>query len=68
LDSQLVRGISRQHLLFREHAGECYVQDLDSLNGTWLNGNPLDPNTEYPIRDGDELDIATITTATVHLL
>lgn len=65
---QLVKGVSRQHLLFNEYQEGCYVQDLDSLNGTWLNGEQLEPNTEYEIRDGDELELGTVTTATVHIL
>jgi predicted component of type VI protein secretion system len=51
------RQVSREHIhIFRE--GEVYyMTDLDSKNGTWLNGKQVKAET-VPLKDGDEIQIA----------
>src|SRR5438105_11788376 len=51
------KAISRQHaqLLCRE--GGYFVEDLDSSNGTFLNGLRLAAHTLAPISDRDTLQI-----------
>jgi DNA-binding winged helix-turn-helix (wHTH) protein len=52
------RQVSRQHIrLFRE-GDVYYVQDLDSKNGTWVNGLQLKGTRE--LQDGDEIHIALV--------
>lgn len=52
-----MRQISRQHVVFRRVGdGEYEVQDLDSKNGTWLNGNRFEGTRQ--INDGDEVHLA----------
>src|SRR5258706_15728400 len=47
-------GVSRHHLkLCRDSA--IYVNDLGSSNGTFINGQRLMPNIDYPLHHGDEL-------------
>ncbi len=50
------RPISRQHVrIFRE--GDAYfIQDLESRNGTWLNGEQI--TGVHPLYDGDEIYLA----------
>lgn len=48
-------AVGRQHADLLLHDGACYVVDLNSTNHTYLNGKPLNPGTEYPLQDGDEL-------------
>ncbi|NDJ62674.1 MAG: FHA domain-containing protein [Chloroflexi bacterium] len=51
------RQVSRQHIrIFREEDA-YFVQDLDSKNGTWVNGHKLegDPRQLY---DGDDIHLA----------
>jgi hypothetical protein len=51
------RQISRQHLAFRRIRDADYlVEDLDSKNGTWVNGNRLEGSRQ--IHDGDEINLA----------
>lgn len=37
--------------------GTYYLKDLNSENGTYLNGTRLKPNQEYALNDGDQVQI-----------
>ncbi len=50
------RQISRQHIRIYREGGQFYVRDLDSRNGTWINGQPLKGSCE--LHDGDEIQLA----------
>ena len=47
--------VSRQHAVFWQEAGSAWVGDLDSSNGTYLNGERVHGPT--PIVDGDLLTL-----------
>lgn len=52
-----MRQISRQHIIFRRVTPTEYMlEDLESKNGTWLNGNRIQGS--YYLSDGDEIHIA----------
>ena len=44
--------ISRQHCLVWREKDQVFVKDLKSLNKSFLNGNPLIPDKEYPFEPG----------------
>ncbi|UCE05691.1 MAG: FHA domain-containing protein [bacterium] len=48
-------GVSRQHAKIFQQGNEYYIEDLDSVNSTFLNKVKLDPNIPSPITNGDEL-------------
>lgn len=48
-------GVSRRHACLFIQAGELYVEDSGSRNGTCLNGSRID--TRSPVRNGDILRI-----------
>lgn len=48
-------GVSRQHAMIVPDGDGFSIKDLDSSNGTILNGEALDPAKSYPIHDGDML-------------
>lgn len=51
------RQVSREHIrIFREN-DTYYLEDLDSKNGTWVNGKQVKAAI-VPLRDGDEIQIA----------
>lgn len=50
------RQISRVHLRISRESDGFAIEDLDSKNGTHLNGEPL--KGIAPLRDGDEIQIA----------
>ncbi len=48
-------SVSKEHarLCWHGKAAACTVVDLGSMNGTQLNGHPLEPHKEFHVRDGD---------------
>jgi pSer/pThr/pTyr-binding forkhead associated (FHA) protein len=56
-----LKGVSRRHLRIVHLGGtSVLVNDLDSSNGTWLNGERLKPLIEYPLTDGDLLRLGEL--------
>ncbi|MBQ4241178.1 MAG: FHA domain-containing protein, partial [Lachnospiraceae bacterium] len=51
-------GISRIHAMIKEQDGKYYISDLNSLNGTGVNGRMLDANETAQIADGDRVSLA----------
>jgi DNA-binding response OmpR family regulator len=50
------RQVSRHHARIRRDAGQYILEDLNSKNGTFLNGQELDE--PHHLQDGDEIQIA----------
>ena len=50
--------VSRVHAKIRKRDGEYYLTDLNSRNGTSVNGQMLTPDTDYHLQDQDEVDFA----------
>lgn len=55
------RMVSGHHARLDWVEGTFYVTDVDSLNGTQLNGDRITPNVEYPLKDGDVISIGSFT-------
>ena len=51
-------GISRIHAMIKEQDGKYYLSDLNSLNGTAVNGKLMDANETMEIADGDVIMLA----------
>ncbi len=50
--------ISRKHALIRIDGGKITIEDIGSLNGTYVNRQPrLQPGSPAELKDGDELII-----------
>lgn len=58
-------GISRIHAMIKEQDGKYFLSDLNSLNGTGVNGKMLDANETAEILDGDIISLAN-TSLTFH--
>jgi pSer/pThr/pTyr-binding forkhead associated (FHA) protein len=50
--------VSRRHCLLSIHKGVLSVEDLDSVNGTHVNGKRV--TAKQPLRSGDMLDIGPL--------
>lgn len=50
--------VSRIHAKIRKRDGEYYLTDLNSRNGTSVNGKMLKASEEYCLQDQDEVDFA----------
>ncbi len=48
-------GVSRRHARLMREGQAVYLTDLNSTNGTRLNGEPLPASVEKRLRDGDEI-------------
>ncbi len=59
-DGGLEQGVSRRHARIYMREGKCYIEDLDSTNGTFLNGERLTPYLPYVFHDGDTLMLGTM--------
>ena len=54
--------VSRRHCRFSLREGRLYVEDLNSLNGTWLGGRGLAPFQPEPVGD-ESVTLARLTFA-----
>lgn len=50
-------SVSRRHCLMAVEEGEVFVRDLDSRNGTLVNGRPV---RESPLTIGDEVSVGEV--------
>ncbi len=54
------KGVSRMHVRMTRENGKFYVEDMDSMNGTFVNGDRLPPNQPTEIRSGQEVRIGSL--------
>ena len=57
IEEQLV---SQKHAEFNSKADGCWLKDLGSKNGTFVNGTKLSPNTERLLVDDDVISMAFV--------
>jgi pSer/pThr/pTyr-binding forkhead associated (FHA) protein len=53
-------GISRWHAVFIYDENNLFVEDLNSTNGTRINGYQIDTGRAYRLRNGDELELGSL--------
>ena len=54
------KSVSRAHLSIIHKEDKFFVKDLSSLNGSFLNGEKLEPQKEYPIENEAEIKLADV--------
>lgn len=54
------RGVSRRHAAFTLRDSELYLEDLNSRNGTMINGFQLVPTKTYLLRNDDEIEFGSV--------
>ncbi len=54
------QGLSRWHAVFTYDEAQLFVEDLNSTNGTRINGYRLDSGRAYHLRNGDELELGRL--------
>lgn len=47
--------VSRKHAVLFENNGKWYINDLNSLNGTYVNGSRILPGQTVQLNNGDEI-------------
>jgi pSer/pThr/pTyr-binding forkhead associated (FHA) protein len=48
-------GVSRRHASITLNQDGCWIRDLGSVNGTWINGKRLLAHIPYSLTLGDEI-------------
>ena len=54
------RSVSRLHARIRAEGSRITLTDLNSLNGTFVNGEQITPNREVPLENGDRVTFADV--------
>lgn len=54
------KTVSRIHAEIKQEGGECFLTDLNSTNGTYLNGKRLNTNETVKLTKGDEIRFAAV--------
>jgi pSer/pThr/pTyr-binding forkhead associated (FHA) protein len=59
-DNGYMAGVSRRHARIIRRGMDFFVEDLGSINGTFLNRNKVPPNTLVPFQDGAEIRLGNL--------
>ena len=59
-DEGVSYGVSRQHACIHQNDEGLHVEDMDSTNGTFLNGQRLSPFKVYPLHNGDVIQLGKL--------
>lgn len=54
-------GVSRQHAIVMNMLDRYTIQDLNSTNGTWVNGRRLEAGKPYPLSSGSQVRLGHFT-------
>jgi hypothetical protein len=53
-------GVGRRHAIIRYSSGQYLLEDLNSINFTFLNKQKIAPKTPTPLKDGDEIRLGRV--------
>ncbi|MDH4137363.1 MAG: FHA domain-containing protein, partial [Anaerolineae bacterium] len=59
-DDALDKGVSRRHAKITRRGREVFIEDLGSMNGTFVNRKKLTPYLPEALRDGDQLQLGKL--------
>ena len=54
------RKVSRRHACIRFERGKLAIEDLESANGTFVNGRRVRPGKVQALRERDQIDIGSV--------
>ncbi len=55
------KGVSRIHAAIKRDPAGWWITDLDSSNGTWVNGQRLAPHQRYQLKGVNDVQLARLT-------
>ena len=53
-------GVSRRHARLIVRGNQWLIEDLDSVNFTWVNNQKLNPGAPQPLNDGDQIRLGRV--------
>lgn len=53
-------GVSRVHMILHHKDNQFWVEDQGSVNGSYLNGDPLKPKILTPLKNADEIRLGQL--------
>src|SRR5690348_5117182 len=53
-------GVSRRHAIIMPDEDSFLIKDLESANGTFINGHEIKPNVFYPLNSGDRVRLGRL--------
>lgn len=53
-------GVSRRHAQIERQENALFIEDLESKNSTYVNGQRLAPHVRQQLRDGDEVRLGNL--------
>jgi pSer/pThr/pTyr-binding forkhead associated (FHA) protein/uncharacterized protein YgiM (DUF1202 family) len=53
-------SVSRKHAQIHRKGQTLYIEDLNSQNGTWVNGHPINSGFQVSLKEGDTLALGNI--------
>ncbi len=59
-DGGLEKGVSRRHAKITCKEAKVIIEDLGSINGTFVNNTRLTPYLPHPLKSGDELQLGKL--------
>lgn len=59
-DGELAQSVSRRHAAIIKQKGLIFIEDLASINGTFVNGKRLIPFVPEIVYDGDTIQLAKL--------
>ncbi len=59
-DQGLEKGVSRRHARISRRGAGLFIEDLGSVNGTYLNGRRLTPYLPHALSDNDEIRLSKL--------
>jgi pSer/pThr/pTyr-binding forkhead associated (FHA) protein len=54
------KGVSRRHARISRRDDQVFIEDLNSLNGTFLNSTRLVPDLPYPLKNSDQVQLGKL--------
>jgi pSer/pThr/pTyr-binding forkhead associated (FHA) protein len=54
------KGVSRRHARISRRGDQVFIEDLNSLNGTFLNSTRLVADLTYPLKSSDQVQLGKL--------
>jgi diguanylate cyclase (GGDEF)-like protein len=53
-------SVSRKHVKVYRDNGQYFIEDLQSRNGTWINGNVIASGVRFQVQEGVPIDVGNV--------